>query len=150
MNLNKVFLIGNLATEPELRNTSTGQPVCTFRMATNRIWKDRETGQTQKRTEFHSIVLWRSLAEIASRFLNKGSLVLIEGRLTTRSWQDQNGTKRFRTEIVGERIQLGPKTAKMAAPTGPETPEEPAAPTAEEIPIVEEKEEEIDVEDIPF
>ena len=131
MNLNKVFVIGNVATDPQLRNTPNGQPVCNFRLATNRIWTDKTSGQLQKKTEFHNIVLWRRLAEIASQFLTKGSLVMIEGRLETRTWQDSAGVKHFRTEIIGERMQLGPKTGRGVKPPAEET-----APT-EKIPIIE-------------
>ncbi len=148
MNLNKIFLIGRLVSDPETRTTPSGQMVCSFRLATNRIWNDSKTGQKQQAVEYHSIVLWRRLAEIASQFLTKGSLVLIEGRLQTRSWQDSSGNKRYRTEIIAENIQLGPRAAGKVIP--PET-EKPAEKTAqEEIPIIEEEKEEIDVKDIPF
>lgn len=148
MNLNKVILLGRVASLPEMRSTPAGQSVCSFRMATNRIWTD-QGGQKQEQTEFHTIVLWRRLAEIASQFLNKGSLVLIEGRLQTRSWQDTSGNKRYRTEIIGERMQLGPKALEKAIP--PEAQQTKAGPKEmpEEIPIIEE-DEEIDVKDIPF
>lgn len=143
MNLNKVILVGNLTTDPELRTTPSGQSVCSFRMATNRIWVDKATGQQQKKTEYHNVILWRRLAEIASQYLTKGSLVLIEGRLETRSWQDPTGKKLFRTEIIAERMQLGPKTSKaLAAEDKKESPED--------IPIIEEEEEEINVKDIPL
>lgn len=143
MNFNKVILIGRLAVDPEMRSTPNGQSVCTFRMATSRVWTDKNSGQKQEKTEYHSIVLWRRLAEIASQFLTKGSLVLVEGRLETRSWTDSSGNKRYRTEIVGERMQLGPKPAGKAFP--------PKEIPTEEIPIIEEEqEEEINVKDIPF
>lgn len=141
MNFNRVILIGRLATDPEMRSTPNGQPVCSFRLATNRVWTDRDSGQRQEKTEYHNIVLWRRLAEIASQFLTKGSLALIEGRVETRSWQDAAGNRRFRTEIIAERMQLGPKAAGKVIP--PEAP-------SEEIPIIEEDSEEIDIEDIPF
>jgi len=144
MNLNKVFLVGRLTQDPQLRTIPSGQPVCSFGLATNRIGKDPKTGETKKSTEYHNIVLWRRLAEIASQYLTKGSLVLIEGRLQTRSWQDQAGNQRSRTEIIGERIQLGPKAAGKVVP-GEEKEGTPA-----EIPIIEEGEEEIDVKDLPF
>lgn len=143
MNLNKVFLIGRLTQDPQLRTTPGGQAVCSFGLATNRIGKDPKTGEIKKSTEYHNIVLWRRLAEIASQYLTKGSLVLIEGRLQTRTWQDQSGNSRSRTEIVAERIQLGPKNAEKTIPPEKEIP-------PEEIPIVEEEEDEIDVKDIPF
>lgn len=145
MYLNKVILVGRLVNNPELRSTPGGQNVCSFRLATNRIWTDRKTGQKKEKTEYHNIVLWRRLAEIAHQFLSKGGLVLIEGRLQTRSWQDSSGTRRFRTEIVGRRMQLGPKAAGKIVPGKKKEVEE-----KEEIPVIEENEEEIDVEDIPF
>lgn len=147
MNLNKVILLGRVASVPEMRSTPTGQSVCSFRLATNRIWTD-QSGQKQEQTEFHTIVLWRRLAEIASQFLTKGSLVLIEGRIQTRSWQDANGNTRYRTEIIAERMQLGPKSAEKIIPSE-ETKSPQPEQTQEEIPIIEE-EEEINVKDIPF
>lgn len=137
MNLNKVFLIGRLTRDPENRTLPSGQPVCSFGLATDRFFIDKE-GKKQQQTEFHNIVLFGRLAEIASQYLKKGSLAFIEGRIRTRNWQDNSGNKRSRTEIVAERIQLGPKAAKEV-----EEIEE-----KEEIPIVEE--EEINIEDLPF
>ncbi len=161
MNLNKVYLIGRLAQEPETRTTPSGDMVCTFGLATNRIWIDKTTKERQEKTEFHNIVLWRRLAEIASQYLKKGSLVLVEGRIQTRTWVDQTGNKRYRTEIIAENIQLGPKMA------GSQDIEERSErqgnlPSQDDIPVVEEKtvgpedlktdneEEEIDIKDIPF
>lgn len=143
MNLNKVILVGRVASDPETRSTPSGQQVCSFRVATNRVWRD-SNGQRQESTEFHNIVLWGRLAEIASQFLSKGSLVLIEGRIQTRNWQDAAGNQRYRTEIIGERMQLGPRAAGKVVPG-----EEKTLPTQEEIPIIEE-EEEIDIKDIPL
>lgn len=143
MYLNKVILIGRLVVNPEMRSTPGGQSVCSFRLATNRIWVDQKTGQKKEKAEYHNIVLWRRLAEIANQYLTKGALVLIEGRIQTRSWQDQSGNQRFRTEIIAERMQLGPKAAGKVTPeeTPPEVPEG-------EIPVIEENE--IDIKDIPF
>jgi len=110
VNLNKVFILGNLTRDPELRQTPSGQNVATFGVATNRIWGSPTGKQTQ--TEFHNIVVWGRLAEIAHQYLAKGRLVLVEGRLNTRTWQDQQtGQKRSRTEIVAETLQLGPRPA---------------------------------------
>lgn len=146
MYLNKVILVGRLVNDPEMRSVPNGQSVCSFRLATNRIWTDRKTGQKKEKAEYHNIVLWRRLAEIAHQFLTKGSLVLIEGRLQTRSWQDSSGTTRFRTEVIGRRMQLGPRAAGKFVPgKGEEKP-----PEKEEIPIIEEGEEEIDISQIPF
>jgi len=150
MNLNKVILVGRLVSDPEMRTTPAGQSVCSFRMATNRTWSDSKTGQKQEKAEFHSIVLWGRLAEISSQYLTKGSLTLIEGRLQTRNWQDQSGNQKYRTEIVAERMQLGPRQGQGEERQAPASaPQETAK---EEIPIIEEdgKEEEIDVKDIPF
>lgn len=142
MYLNKVFLIGRLVTDPELKTTPQGQSVCNIRIATNRIWIDKNSGEKKEETEYHDVILWRRLAEIASQFLSKGSLVMIEGRIRTRSWEDPSGNKRYKTEIVAERMQLGPRAGK-------ETIEE--KPEKEEIPIIEENPpEEIDLKDIPF
>ncbi len=155
MNLNKVILIGNLTADPELRSTPSGQPVGNFRMATNRIWVDKNTRQKQQEVEYHTVVVWGKLAEIASRFLTKGSLAMVEGRLRTRSWQDTSGNKRFRTEIIAQTLQLGPRPAGGGAKPQQESTDKSDA--KEEIPIIEEEptvepkdEGEIEVKDIPF
>ena len=109
MNLNKVFLIGRMAADPESRTTQSGQTVTTVRLATNRVWNNRATGEKQEQVEFHTIIAWGNLAEIVSKYLRKGQLAMFEGRLQTRSWQGQDGVKRYRTEIVAENMQLGPK-----------------------------------------
>jgi len=153
MNLNKAIIIGNLVADPELKSTPAGQPVCTFRVATNRIWKDKSTGEQQKETEYHTIVTWGKLAEIASQYLTKGRLVMVEGRIRTRSWEDNTGTKRFRTEIIAENLQLGPRIAKPLteeASQGEDGAQQKSL-SEEEIPIIEEgDEEEIDIKDIPL
>lgn len=161
MNFNKVILLGNLTSDPELRNLPSGQPVCSFRMATNRIWTDKASGEKQQRTEYHSIIAWRNLATIASQYLKKGSLVLVEGRLTTRSWDDSSGNKRYRTEIIADNIQLGPRGAGTTASETSKNPEDSAPKTDkgprakknsgsnEDIPTIEEGDD-IDVEQIPF
>ncbi len=153
MNLNKVILIGNLTVDVELRTTQSGQSVANFRMATNRIWNDKKTGQQQKATEYHTIIAWARLAEIASKYLKKGSLVMIEGRLRTNSWQDQSGNKRFRTEVIAENMQLGPGKGNFSDSSNPAS-SNPAPKKQnnkeENIPIIEEGEQDIDVKDIPF
>lgn len=142
MNLNKVILIGRLTRDPESRSLPSGQPVCSFGLATGRFYVDK-SGQKQQQTEFHNIVLFGRLAEIASQYLTKGSLAMIEGRLQTRNWQDASGNKRSRTEIVAQSLQLGPRAVGKVAPPEKEIP------PAEEIPIIEE-DEGINVKDIPF
>ncbi|MBI2052880.1 MAG: single-stranded DNA-binding protein [Candidatus Ryanbacteria bacterium] len=115
MNLNKVFLIGNLTRDPELRTLPSGKPVVSFGVATNRIWND-ESGKRQQVPEFHNIVLFGKLAEIAKQYLSKGKMVFIEGRIQTRSWEGQDGSKKNRTEIIAERLQLGPRGGGAPAP----------------------------------
>ncbi|MGA9116608.1 MAG: single-stranded DNA-binding protein [Bacteroidota bacterium] len=118
--LNKVMLIGNLGKDPELRYTSSGVAVATFTLATNESWKDQE-GNMQERTEWHTIVAWRRLAEICGEWLKKGKKVYIEGRLQTRSFDDKNtGTKRYVTEIVADNmIMLDSKPGADAAASAP-------------------------------
>ena len=148
MNLNKAFVLGNLTRYPELRQTPSGQAVCSFGVATNRFYTD-STGQKQKQAEFHNIVAWGRQAEIVGQYLKKGSSVLVEGRLQTRNWQDQQGTKHWRTEIIAERIQLGPKPGAGAGGARDEDQSDDKTPDA--VPIVElPGEEEINVKDIPF
>jgi single-strand DNA-binding protein len=110
MNLNKVILIGRLTGDPQLRTTPVGQQVATFSMATNRTWSDK-SGAKKEDVQFHNIVVWGRQAEIAQRFLTKGGMVLIEGRLKSRDWTDKQGGKRRTTEIVAEFMQLGPRAA---------------------------------------
>src|SRR3989344_4853609 len=102
MNVNKVLIVGRMASDPEVRSTPTGQQVANFSIATNRVWKDRQTGKKQEQTEFHRVVAWGGTADIASRYLKKGQLVHVEGRLQTRSWDSKDGSKRYTTEIVVE------------------------------------------------
>ena len=153
MNLNKVFILGRLTADPQLRQTTTGQNVGSFSMATNRVWNDK-TGQKQEATEFHNIVVWGRQAEIASQYLFKGSLALIEGRMQTRSWEDKQGQKRYTTEIVAERLQLGPRSANSGGGRAP-TPAQPAnnQPQAKDnIPTIDLNEggDEIKGDDLPF
>lgn len=147
MNLNKVFILGNLTRDPELRQTATGQNVANFAVATNRMWSDT-SGNKQTQTEFHNVVVWGRLAEIASQYLAKGRLVFIEGRITNRSWQDQQGQKKYRTEIVAENMQLGPRFNTASRPDSP-TQERQNNSEIAALPEVQ-LDEEIKVENIPF
>jgi single-strand DNA-binding protein len=151
MNLNKVFLIGRLTRDPEMRSTQSGQSVCNFGLATSRTWTNSTTKQKEEKTEFHNIVMWGKLAQIASQYLKKGSLVLIEGRLQTRSWEDKTGNKRYTTEIIAESMQMGPRSSN-ASSNNPKSAPANSTVTEEEIPIIEEEgaQEEINVKDIPF
>lgn len=108
MNLNKAIIVGRLTHDPEVRSLPSGQNVASFSVATNRVWSD-QTGNRQEAVEFHNVSVFGKLADICSQYLNKGQIVLIEGRIQTRSWQDQQGNKRQRTEIVASNMQMGPK-----------------------------------------
>jgi single-strand DNA-binding protein len=105
MSVNKVILVGRLGKDPETRFTTSGQAVCNFSLATDETYKDR-AGERQKRTEWHKIVVWSKLAEICQKYLHKGSLVFIEGRITTRQWDDKEGQKRYSTEIVANEMRM--------------------------------------------
>lgn len=152
MNFNKAIVLGRLTKDPDSRTLPSGQPVVNFSIATNRVLKD-QSGNKKEMVEFHNIVVFGKLADICSRYLAKGGLVLIEGRIQTRSWQGQDGAKRYRTEIVAENMQMGPRSGG-----GEGVSQAPAqAPAEEEIPIIEteelpttENEEGVNVKDIPF
>lgn len=98
--INKVILIGNLGADPEVRYLPSGDPVANLRLATSERWKDRETGETKERTEWHSVVIFGKLAEVAKTYLHKGSRIYVEGKLRTRKWQAQDGQDRYTTEVV--------------------------------------------------
>jgi single-strand DNA-binding protein len=109
--INKVILIGNLGADPELRYAANGNPICNLRLATTESWKDKATGEKKEATEWHRIVMYRKLAEIAGQYLKKGASVYIEGRLKTRKWQDRDGQDRYTTEIeANELTMLGEKS----------------------------------------
>ncbi|MEK7555528.1 MAG: single-stranded DNA-binding protein [Patescibacteria group bacterium] len=148
MNLNKVFVLGRLTADPQLRTTQTGHQVANFSIATNRVWTDK-AGAKQEEVEFHNVVLWGRQAEIASQFLFKGSLALIEGRLQTRSWQDKQGQNRKTTEIICERLQLGPRSTQPGAPKS-QTQTTEANVQKDELPAIDIDEEDIKPEDLPF
>lgn len=103
--LNKVMIIGRLGADPELRYTQSGQPVCPLRIATDESYTDRD-GNRVERTEWHSVVAFQRAAENCNQYLHKGSLVYVEGKLSTRKWQDQNGQERYTTEIRADRVQF--------------------------------------------
>lgn len=104
--INKAILIGNLGKDPETRYTAGGSAVTNIRIATNETWKDKQTGEQQERTEWHAVVFFGRLAEIAAEYLRKGSTVYVEGRLQTRKWQDKDGQDRYTTEIVANEMQM--------------------------------------------
>ncbi len=165
MNLNKAFVLGNVTRDPEVRSLPSGQQVTSFSIATNRFYTD-QAGQKKQEAEFHNIVCFGKLADISSRYLTKGSLVLIEGRIKTRNWTNQAGTKQYRTEIIADSLQLGPRGASGGGGgqyNKPYSAPESNTPKSEDIPVIEENapqanfvssegkpDDEIDVKDIPF
>ena len=104
--VNKVILIGNLGADPETRYTAGGSAVTNVRLATTDSWRDKQSGEQQERTEWHRVVFWGRLAEIAAEYLRKGSQIYVEGRIQTRKWQGQDGQDRWTTEIVGNQMQM--------------------------------------------
>jgi single-strand DNA-binding protein len=148
MDLNRATLIGNLTRDPELKSLPSGKSVATFGIATNRVWTD-QSGQKQKAAEFHNIVMWGKLAEIANQYLRKGRKAYIEGRLQTRDWTGQDGIKRYRTEIVADNMIMldGGQRGEGQAPatSGGQIQSDPNPMPPQEV-----IEEEIKVEDIPF
>ncbi len=165
MDLNKVLLVGRVTADPQVRTTPGGSAVTTIGVATNRVWTDKNN-QKQEETEFHNVVLWGRQAEIAGQYLTKGAMVLIEGRLQTRSWTDKNGGQRKTTEVVAERLQLGPRPgggqgggfrgaasggASGAVPSGDDIKPVSNDAKEDEVPIISlDDENEIKPEEIPF
>lgn len=151
MDLNRAILAGNLTRDPEERSLPTGAKVCNFSIATNRIWKDKD-GAQQKSTDFHNIVVFGRQAETSAQYLKKGQQVLIEGRIQTRSWEDQKtGEKKYRTEIVADRVQFGSKGPSSGTDSyqagDDQKNDSQGSGGGDEI---EYPEEEVDPEDIPF
>lgn len=144
MNLNKVFIIGNLTRDPELRSLPSGQSVVSFGVATNRTWKNQQ-GEKKEDVQFHNIVVFGKQADTVAQYLKKGSQAMIEGRLQTRNWEAQDGSKRNKTEIVAERVQFGPKRSAGAISEKPASDK-----TKEELETIEYPEEDINPEEIPF
>jgi single-strand DNA-binding protein len=125
MSINKVLLIGNLGADPEMRSTANGDAICNLRLATNESWKDRHTGEQRESTEWHTVVLYRKLAEIAERYLKKGARIYIEGRVRYRKWQDKNGIERTSTEIEASSMTMldsrGGSASQVTEVRGPST-----------------------------
>ncbi len=154
MYLNKVQLIGNLTRDPELRAIPSGTKVVQLGLATNRTWKD-QSGARKEATEYHNIVAFGRQAETLAQYCRKGSSLYIEGRLQTRSWEGQDGKKNYRTEIVLENFQFGPKasgagSASPASSKGVSDGEAPQKDAPADLDTIEYPDEEINLEDIPF
>lgn len=147
MFLNKAILIGNLTRDPELRSLPSGVKVCSFSIATNRVWKDKN-GVRQESADYHNVVVFGRQAETVAQYMKKGSSILVEGRIQTRSWDDKTtGEKKYRTEVIADRTQFGPKGAGS---TGGSAPKSGAQANAGETDTIEYPEEDINPEDIPF
>jgi len=130
--LNKVMIIGNVGTEPEMRFTPNGTPVTSFRLATNRLFTTSD-GERRKETEWFDVITWRKQAESCNQFLSKGQRVYVEGRLRTRSWEGQDGRTQFRVEIQADRVIFLDRRPAAPSELGPEEESEPLAP--EELPF---------------
>ncbi len=128
MSVNKAILIGYVGNDPEVRYIESGTPVCNFRLATSEVYKNRN-GERITSTEWHNIVLWRGLAEVAEKYVKKGTQLYIEGRIRTRSWDDKDGNKRYTTEIIGDNMQLlGKRMDDSTTAPEPEKSAEPEQP----------------------
>lgn len=149
MYLNKALIFGNLTRDPELRSLPSGAPVTSFALATNRVWKDKN-GVKQESVDYHNVVVFGRQAEIVSQYLRKGSSALVEGRIQNRSWDGTDGQKKYRTEIVADRVQFGPSSGKRGGEAPGETKENKSGNKKEEIDTIEYPEEDINPEDIPF
>ena len=151
MYLNRATIIGNLTRDPEVRALPSGIQVATFGVASNRVWRDKDGAQKED-TQFHNIVVFGRQAETSAQYLRKGQQVLIEGRMQTRSWDDKtSGEKKYRTEIVADRVQFGQKPGGTGASTASSSTTAKKAPAKEaELDTIEYPEEDIKPEDIPF
>jgi single-strand DNA-binding protein len=147
MYINKAMIYGNITRDPEIKAIASGSKVCTFSVATNRVWKDK-TGAKQEGVDYHNIVLFGRMAENAAQYLKKGSSVYVEGRIQNRSWDAPDGQKKYKTEIVADSMQFGPKGAgggyQKSTQGGVDEKDNSPAPT------IDYPEEEINPDDIPF
>ena len=155
MYLNRAIVIGNLTRDPEVKSLPSGIKVTTFSVATNRVWKDKN-GAKQESADYHNVVVFGRQAETAGQYLKKGQTAMVEGRMQTRSWDDASGVKKYRTEIVADRVQFGPKGGGATGGTfTPQASPAKGAPTGDEqkappMDAIEYPEEEINPDDIPF
>jgi len=140
--VNKVILVGRLGQDPELKYTPSGAAVTNFSVATNEVWKD-DQGNKKDRTEWHRVVIWRRLAEIAGEYLKKGSRVYLEGKLQTRTWEDKDGIKRYTTEVIANIMTMLDTKAESGRAAAPPPPAEADAPPPTDAEVKEE-------DDLPF
>jgi len=149
MYLNKAIIIGNLTRDPELKSLPSGVQIANMAVATNRVWKDKN-GVKQESADYHNVVVFGRQAETTAQYLRKGSSVLVEGRMQTRSWDGPDGKKNYRTEVVADRVQFGPR--KDGAGSSPAPTPTVGAPTPEDVGVdtIDYPEENVNVDDIPF
>src|SRR6185436_12270784 len=133
MYLNRAIVIGNLTRDPELRSLPSGIQVASLSVATNRVWKDKN-GAKQESTDYHNVVVFGRQAETTAQYLKKGASLLVEGRMQTRSWDDASGQKKYRTEVVADRIQFGPRSGGAPAGAVGSSNSTPKAPQQDEQP----------------
>lgn len=149
MYFNKAIIIGNLTRDPELKSLPSGVQIATLGVATNRVWKDKN-GAKQESTDFHNVVVFGRQAETSAQYLRKGASVMVEGRIQTRSWEGQDGKKNYRTEIVADRIQFGPRRDGASTSQAPANTTKDAGDSAPDDAGIEYPEENVNVDDIPF
>ena len=151
MYLNKAIIIGNLTRDPELKSLPSGIKVCSFSLATNRVWKDKN-GARQESSDYHNVVVFGRQAETVAQYMKRGNSMLVEGRLQTRSWDDKSsGEKKYRTEIIADRTQFGPKGTGGGGAAPSQSQATPSANVPEDdANTIEYPEEDINPEDIPF
>jgi single-strand DNA-binding protein len=145
MYINKAIIYGNLTRDPEVKALPSGSKVCNFSIATNRTWKD-QNGAKQEAVDYHNVVFFAKQAEVLAQYLRKGSGLYVEGRLSTRSWDGPDGKKNYRTEIIGDTFQFGPKGGNQSAPAQGGSQES----SLPEVETIEYPSDDINPEDIPF
>jgi single-strand DNA-binding protein len=149
MYLNKAMVFGNLTRDPELRALPSGMNVCSFSIATNRVFKDRD-GKNQEQTDFHNIVVFGRQADTVAQYLKKGSSAFVEGRMQTRSWEGKEGEKKYRTEIVADRVQFGPRSSGSGGARKGQNEQPPADEGGAPGPGIDYPKDDINPDDIPF
>lgn len=148
MYLNKAMVYGNLTRDPELKALPSGMSVCSMSIATNRVYNDRD-GKRQEAVDYHNVVVFGKQAENSAKYLTKGNGVYVEGRMQTRSWE-KDGQKQYRTEVVADRVQFGPKGGSSGAPSSPQSSSQSPAEDSKAPAVPDYPEEDINPEDIPF
>ncbi|PIP55610.1 MAG: single-stranded DNA-binding protein [Candidatus Zambryskibacteria bacterium CG22_combo_CG10-13_8_21_14_all_42_17] len=150
MYINKAIIYGNITRDPELKSLPSGSTVVNFSVATNHTWKDK-SGQRQESVEFHNVVAFGRTAETINQYMKKGSGIYVEGRIQTRSWEGTDGKKNYRTEIIADKVQFGPKKDGSSAPSSSADKDDMSADKPRETaPTIDYPEETVNVDDIPF